>query len=329
MDPITYAAAGVDIKGAESFVERLKRQSTREGHKQLWKAAGGYACVYPTSENQGVALTTDGVGTKLLVAEQLRRYDTIGIDLVAMCANDLICVGARPTVFLDYFAVGKLEPYADDIIKGIVAGCDQAEMILAGGETAEMPGVYAPGRFDLAGFAVGMVAKDKLITGEEIRPGQKVIGVASSGIHSNGFSLARKVLASRPDLSEALLRPTLIYARPVNLLMDMCPTAIKGIVHITGGGWRNVLRLSDNVGYQIEDPLPVPAILQEIGKTVLEKEMYSTFNMGMGLCLIVDDAVDTIIDVFNSTGFTAKLVGVVSAQANCLNLVNSSVSFKE
>ena len=269
------------------------------------------------------------MGTKLLIAEELCRYDTIGVDLVAMCANDLICVGATPALFLDYFAVGKLEPYADDIIKGIVAGCDQAEMILAGGETAEMPGVYPPGRFDLAGFALGMVSKNRLITGEEIRPGQKLIAVASNGIHSNGFSLARRVLANRPDLSCELLKPTLIYSPPVNLLMSMCPGAIKGIAHITGGGWRNLLRLSDHAGYQIDDPLPVPAILQEIAKQVEEKEMYSTFNMGMGLCLVVDDAMDTIIDVFGSSGFCAKVVGCVTAEAKSLTMVNSSVSFQE
>src|SRR5262249_14728288 len=171
--------------------------------------------------------------------------DTLGIDLVAMCANDLVCVGATPTVFLDYFATGTLDDdIADGLIAGIVEGCDQAGMILAGGETAEMPGLYRQGHFDLAGFAVGNVTKDRLITGDKVRAGQTVIGMASSGIHSNGLSLARKVLPDDQDTMEKLLTPTIIYSSAVSSALAVHASNITGIAHITGGGWRNLFRLN-------------------------------------------------------------------------------------
>ena len=183
MNQQTYTSAGVDVGRAERFVERLRKLSLRPGHKELWPGAGGYAAVYPSSQEQAIALTTDGVGTKVLIAEKLGRYDTIGIDLVAMCANDLICVGARPALFLDYFATGQLnDTVADAILKGIIVGCDEAGMILVGGETAEMPDVYQSGHFDLAGFALGFLSRQHLITGNEIRPKQVVVGILSSGI---------------------------------------------------------------------------------------------------------------------------------------------------
>jgi phosphoribosylformylglycinamidine cyclo-ligase len=312
MEPRTYAEAGVNVEQAEGFVERLKLMSKRPGHSKLWKAAGGYAAVYPITESIGVACTTDGVGTKLLVAHELKKYDSIGIDLVAMCANDLICVGARPTSFLDYFAIGKLDDQmCDQILKGIVEGCDQADMILAGGETAEMPGLYQPGHYDLAGFAIGTVSKEHLITGEKIKPGQNVIGVASSGIHSNGFSLARKVIERSSKHYEELLKPTLIYVKPVNEVLEQLRT-VTGLVHVTGGGWRNLFRLNDKVGFNIESPLPVPAVLQEVGKHVAQEEMYKTFNMGMGLVLIVDGDTGPIVEIFKKHGFSAAQVGTTT-----------------
>lgn len=313
MNSSTYAEAGVDVKKAESFVERLKKMSRRAGHEELWKGAGGYAAVYPTGKDQAVAVTTDGVGTKLLLANKLQRYDTIGIDLVAMCANDLICVGAKPTIFLDYFAIGVLEDKAaDQIIKGIVDGCDQAQMILAGGETAEMPGLYQPGHFDLAGFALGHVTRSSLITGSGIAAGQTVIGVASSGIHSNGLSLARKVLPDTKECLESLLVPTHIYVQPVVQILNAIGSKIKGIAHITGGGWRNLFRLNESVGFAIENPLPIPSILQQIGKSVTAEEMYKTFNMGMGLTVIVNGTADYVIKVFQDAGFHAQVIGEVT-----------------
>ncbi|HEY9791089.1 MAG TPA: phosphoribosylformylglycinamidine cyclo-ligase [Candidatus Obscuribacterales bacterium] len=321
MDPLTYADAGVNIERAESFVTRLKKQANRPGHKQMWNAAGGYASIYPLAGDTAVAVTTDGVGTKLLVAEELEEHGTIGIDLVAMVANDLICVGATPTMFLDYFAVGTLQDkLADAIISGIIEGCDQAGMILAGGETAEMPGVYEPGKYDLAGFAVGNVTKKTLITGDRIAPGQKVIGVASSGIHSNGLSLARKVLKGNRAAMSKLLKPTLIYVKPVVELFNSLPSSITGMAHITGGGWRNMFRLSDKVGFQIDSPLPIPDILAEIGKFVKPDEMYRTFNMGMGLVIIAETHAEKIVETFTLAGFNAQVVGVVTDKAKTLTV---------
>lgn len=327
----TYQSAGVNILHAEKFVERLKRNSRRAGHQQLLQGAGGYACVYPVSEKQAVALTTDGIGTKLLVAIQLKKFNTIGIDLVAMCANDLICVGAKPTVFLDYFATGKLEDeVADDIIAGIVQGCDQAGMILAGGETAEMPGVYDDGHFDLAGFAMGTVESNELITGSTIKPGQLVIGIASSGIHSNGFSLARKVLANNPESWPELLTPTLIYVEPVNAILNQHPGVLSGLAHITGGGWRNLFRLHEGVGFHIDHPLPVPSIFEKIGQHVSKDELYKTFNMGMGLAVIVDGTYGQfVLDSFHRFGFAAQVVGQVTDISGVITISGSDVVLRE
>ncbi|HIA50713.1 MAG TPA: phosphoribosylformylglycinamidine cyclo-ligase [Candidatus Melainabacteria bacterium] len=313
MEPKTYAQAGVDVLKAEAFVTRLKSLSKRADHQRLWPAAGGYAAVYPVDERTAMALTTDGVGTKLLIALELKQLSTIGIDLVAMCANDLVCVGARPVAFLDYYAVGKLvDEDADQIMQGIVEGCDQAGLLLVGGETAEMPDLYKGGHFDMAGFAVGLVSKEKLITGDKIKKGQKVVGVASSGIHSNGLSLASKLVGNDKNLKEKLLEPTLIYTKPVNEILDKKPEAITGVTHITGGGWRNMLRLSKDVGYKLTELLQVPEIFEYLGRNIEPDEMYKTFNMGMGMTLTTDGDADLIIKTFSEYGFTAKVVGEVT-----------------
>ena len=330
MERHTYASSGVDIQLAESFVKRLKKLSWRSAHSSLWPGAGGYASVYPVSPQEAIALTVDGVGTKLLLACQLNRHDTIGIDLVAMCANDLICVGAKPEAFLDYYAVGKLENnQADAIVSGIIAGCDQAGMILIGGETAEMPDLYQQGHYDMAGFAMGRVLKDKLITGQLIKPGQKIIGVASSGIHANGLSLARKVLAHNNAYAEQMLMPTLIYVQPVNNLLATNNSGISGISHITGGGWRNMLRLSENVGFHIDNPLPVLSIFQELTKHIAADEMYKTFNMGMGLAIIVEKNTAEVLEAFNSFGFTAQEIGYVTDKKKQITLSNSTIVLKD
>lgn len=319
MEPMTYASAGVNIERAESFVARLQKKAARAGHKEMWKGAGGYASIYPLAGDTGVAVTTDGVGTKLLVAHELKNHKTIGIDLVAMVANDLICVGATPTMFLDYFAVGKLQDQlADDIIEGIVEGCDRAGMILAGGETAEMPGLYEGDHYDLAGFAVGNVTRQELLTGDAIKPGQAVIGVASNGIHSNGLSLARKVLANNRDLFAKLLDPTYIYVRPA--VECLKAELVAGMAHVTGGGWRNLFRLNRSVGFHIDAPLPVPEVLNEIATHVALEEMYRTFNMGMGLCVIASGEPDAIVEKFRAAGFTAQVVGRTTDQMKTLFL---------
>lgn len=316
----TYASSGVQIDKAENFVERIKKTARRAGHSRLWKAAGGYAAVYPLAGDTAVAVTTDGIGTKLLVANELKKFDTIGIDLVAMCANDLICVGAVPTLFLDYYAMGVLEDeLSDELIKGIVEGCDRAGMILAGGETAEMPGLYEPGHYDFAGFAVGSVERSNLLTGEEVRAGQALIAVASSGIHSNGLSLARKVVPK--EKWGLLLEPTAIYVKATVEALTRERANIKGIAHITGGGWRNLLRLNEAVGFFI-DELPTRAdIFSILSESVEEEEMYKTFNMGMGLAVIVDEsAVDAVLGIYRAHGHDAKLVGGVNSQAGQVSI---------
>lgn len=311
--PKTYADSGVDIEKADKFVGRLKNLAGRSGHKELWPGAGGYASVYPVDEHKAVALTTDGVGTKLLLAIEQENYETIGIDLVAMCANDLICVGARPHAFLDYYAVGKLnDKVSDAIIKGIVEGCDQAGMLLVGGETAEMPDLYTDKHFDLAGFAMGLVEKDQLITGENIQAKDVVIGVASSGIHSNGFSLARKLIKDKA-LQADLLTPTLIYCKPVVEILNKHKNEVSGMAHITGGGWTNLFRLNKKISYNIKNSLEMPKIIDALCAQVDINEMYRTFNMGAGLFMTARPSIaDSIINIFNSAGFKAQIMGEAS-----------------
>jgi len=312
--PKTYAQAGVDVEKADRFVHRLKALAARPEHAKLWKVSSGYAALYPTGPDSAVACTTDGVGTKLLVAMAMKKFDTVGIDLVAMCANDLICVGATPGCFLDYFATGKVEDLqADQIMKGIVEGCDQAGMILAGGETAEMPDLYQGDHFDLAGFAVGTVNRAALIDGENVAVGDVIVGVASSGIHSNGLSLARKVITAEDTFYRDLLTPTKIYCRPAAQLFEQYPGIVKGMAHITGGGWTNIGRINKSVGYDIDKPLPVPPIFDRLLKHVESvSEMYQTFNMGMGLTIVCKSGdAETICQAFNSLGFFAAQIGTV------------------
>ncbi len=312
--PKTYAQAGVDVEKADRFVHRLKSAAARPEHSQLWKVPSGYAAIYPTGQDSAVACTTDGVGTKLLVAMALGKFDTIGIDLVAMCANDLICVGATPGAFLDYFATGRVEELrADQIIKGIIDGCDQAGMILAGGETAEMPDLYQGDHFDLAGFAIGTVTKKSLIDGLAVAAGDAIIGVASSGIHSNGLSLARKLIEAGSAHYQDLLVPTKIYCRPAAEIFANCPGAVKGMAHITGGGWTNIGRISKTVGYEIEQPLTVPDIFARLYAKVEDvSEMYHTFNMGMGLTIVCDASDEPkVLSAFDKHGFSAARIGTV------------------
>ena len=319
MEGKTYAAAGVNIEAGEDFVDRLKKVAHRDAHKSMWRGAGGYASIMPVTDDIGVALTTDGVGTKLLLACEQNSLETIGIDLVAMCVNDLVCVGATPTAFLDYYATSKLvASHADALIKGIVEGCDQADIPLVGGETAEMPDLYSGNHFDVAGFAVGTVQKSALLTGETIKPGDSLVGIASSGIHSNGLSLARKIYTGEAD-RKALLTPTMIYVKPAKKILQNRDLQVNGIAHITGGGWRNLLRLNPSVGFEITSALPVPHIFEGIAAEVAAEEMYKTFNMGMGLAVITSRP-DAVVAVFKEFGFQAKTIGKVTAQAGLVKI---------
>ncbi len=293
---ITYKDSGVDIDEGDSLVDDLKKINPSIG------GFGGLVPVPKGLKNPQLVLATDGVGTKLLVAEELKIYNTIGIDLVAMVVNDLVVTGAKPISFLDYYATDRLnKAQALDVLKGIVEGCRQAGCELTGGETAELPGVYPKGGFDLAGFGVGVVEKSAVIDGSKIKPGDAVIGLPSSGIHSNGYSLARRVLldqapapkgAKKRAVLESMLKPTSIYVQPILKLLKK--VKVRGIAHITGGGIAgNLIRvLPEKVYAQID---PTTWDRPEIFKTIQEKgpveesEMYKVFNMGIGMCVVVPE----------------------------------------
>ncbi len=287
---ITYAKAGVNIDAGNELVRRIKKNLPK---------IGGFGGLFPLAGTKlQLVSSTDGVGTKLKLAFLLNKHDTVGIDLVAMNVNDIVCVGAQPLFFLDYFACGKLDvDRAEDVIKGIRKGCDQAGCALIGGETAEMPGFYPPGEYDLAGFAVGVIEKGKEITGRNIRPGDALVGLPSSGPHSNGYSLIRKVF-SKSDLvkyGRELLAPTRIYVKEVLAAAKKFngkKETITGIAHITGGSFYDKIGrvLPDNCRVVIQkDSWKVPAVfrlIQEKGK-IADKEIYRTLNMGIGMVLIV------------------------------------------
>jgi phosphoribosylformylglycinamidine cyclo-ligase len=306
---ITYSQAGVDIDRGDALVERIKRLARPTRIPEVIADVGGFAglCGLPAGMVEPVLVSgTDGVGTKLKVAFSTGVHDTVGIDLVAMCVNDIITVGARPLFFLDYFATGTLDvDVGEAVVRGIAEGCKQSGCALLGGETAELPGMYAPGEYDLAGFAVGVVDRAKLIDGSRTRPGDVVLGVASSGLHSNGYSLARKVLFDVMGLGigdpvpglertagEALLVPTKIYARAVRELIAAVPEALRGLSHITGGGLPGNLPrvLPDGLGARVDlGAFERPAIFRVIKERgpVEEAEMRRTFNLGVGLVVVV------------------------------------------
>jgi len=302
---LTYRDAGVDIDAGNALVERIKPIVAATRRAEVMSGIGGFGGLFalaPGHYREPVLVSgTDGVGTKLKLAQQLERHDTIGIDLVAMCVNDVLVQGAEPLFFLDYFACGKLDvEVATDVVKGIAAGCSQAGAALIGGETAEMPDMYADGDYDLAGFCVGAVERDAIIDGSAISAGDALIGIASSGPHSNGYSLIRKVLERAGDTnidgvraSERLLTPTRIYVKPVLQLIST--VTVKGLAHITGGGiTENLPRiLDDSVHAEIDTASwaqgPVFDWLAEAGNIALD-EMRRTFNCGVGMIVVVDAA---------------------------------------
>ena len=316
-----YKAAGVSLNAGYESVERIKKHVESTKNKGMMDMIGSFGGAFDLSaygfKNPVLVSGTDGVGTKLKLAFDMDKHDTIGIDAVAMCVNDILAQGAIPLFFLDYIACGKNDPaQIEAIVKGVADGCRQAGAALVGGETAEMPGFYKEGEYDIAGFAVGCAEKEDLINPENTKPGQAVIGIPSTGFHSNGFSLIRKVLKDEnislndefngETIGEALLRPTRIYAKEVKTLLENVKVA--GISHITGGGFiENLPRaLKKGLGMKIyRDSYEVPAIfkfIEEKGK-IDHDEMYQVFNMGVGLAVIVDDAdkekvLDLIDDAF-------------------------------
>jgi len=305
----TYKDAGVDIEKADRFVEYIKQKVKEVQGPEIVTPFGGFAAGYLLDivkyKNPVLMSTTDGVGTKLKVAQIMGKHDTVGIDLVAMNVNDLITTLAKPLFFLDYIATGKLDlEVQKQIIDGIVEGCKQAECYLVGGETAEMPGFYAPGEYDLAGFCVGVVDKEEMLTGEKIGEGDLLIGLPSSGIHSNGYSLVRKIVSDKGYdygqyieelggvLGEILLTPTRIYVKDIFNLKE-AGVELKGIAHITGGGIPgNLVRiLPEGITAVVEkEKLPKLKIFEWIQKegNVPEEEMFKTFNMGVGMVLVAD-----------------------------------------
>lgn len=333
---LTYQAAGVDVDRAEQFIEKIKplvRRTFRSGVLvDIGHFSGLFSLNVEKYRRPVLAASTDGVGTKVKVAQMAGRHRTIGIDLVAMCVNDIAVVGAAPLFFLDYLAVGRLDPrVATDIVSGITEGCQQAKCSLIGGETAEMPGLYAEGEYDLAGFTVGVVDHDKIVDGTALAVGHKIVGVGSSGLHSNGYSLVRRIVFERAKLSltdelpgcgrsvaDELLEPTKIYSEIIlNLLKEI---KISGMCHVTGGGIPGNLPriLPQGVQARVErgswEVPPVFGFLQEAGG-VSEAEMLRTFNMGLGLLLIVpEDEVQEVILRCQAMKERAWLVGEIVAR---------------
>ncbi|MGI6269366.1 MAG: phosphoribosylformylglycinamidine cyclo-ligase [Candidatus Howiella sp.] len=329
----SYKAAGVDVTAGYRAVELMKSHVASTNTPGVLSGIGGFGGLFKPNfsgmEEPVLVSGTDGVGTKLKIAFLMDKHDTVGIDCVAMCANDVACAGAQPLFFLDYIAVGKNVPErVADIVAGVAAGCRQAGCALIGGETAEMPGFYPVDEYDLAGFCVGMADRSKIIDGSRVRPGDAIVAVASSGVHSNGFSLVRKVFDVNEinlkvyvdelgmTLGEALLTPTKIYVKPLLALMQA--VEVRAVSHITGGGfYENIPRMLKNgVDAVVEKAavrvLPVFDVLKVRGG-IPERDMYNTFNMGVGLmCVVPADQADEAVRVLTGAGETAYIVGEIA-----------------
>lgn len=330
-----YKQAGVDIQAGNEAVEKMKKHVKRTFRPEVMTDLGGFGALFKLNtkkyEKPILVSGTDGVGTKLKIAFAMDKHDTIGIDAVAMCVNDVVVQGAEPLFFLDYLACDRVIPdKIEAIVKGIADGCEQSGCSLIGGETAEMPGMYADGEYDIAGFTVGVVDEDKIIDGKSVEPGDVLIGIRSSGVHSNGFSLVRKVLLADNQLSlhqhvdslgktlgEELLTPTKIYVKPVLTLLEKFQ--IKAMAHITGGGFtENIPRVlpegtQAEIDYGSWPISPIFSLVEELGK-VSRQDMFRTFNMGIGMVLVVknEDAVP-VIQALEAMGEPSYLIGRISS----------------
>ena len=326
---LSYRDAGVDIDAGDRLVENIKPYAKRTMRPEVLAGIGGFGALFEISKkyrNPVLVTGTDGVGTKLKLAFELGKHDSVGIDLVAMSVNDILVQGAEPLFFLDYFACGRLDvDIATRVVKGIAAGCEQAGCALIGGETAEMPGMYPEGEYDLAGFAVGVVEKDLIITGLTIQPGDALLGLASSGAHSNGYSLIRKIIEkNHTDLStdfngmalgDMIMTPTRIYVKPLLELMRHLP--VKGMAHITGGGLvENIPRvLPENVAAVLQKSAwempPLFRWLQQEGN-VTDSEMHRVFNCGIGMALIIaPENIESAKRILHSAGETVWHIGTI------------------
>lgn len=328
----SYKQAGVDVTAGYQSVKLIKEAVKTTYNENVVSDLGGFGGLYALNVKEMkepiLVSGTDGVGTKLKLAFLMNKHDTIGQDCVAMCVNDIICCGAKPLFFLDYMALGKNVPeVVATIVKGVANGCKMAGCSLVGGETAEMPGFYKKGEYDLAGFSVGVVEKEKMINSQTIEVGDQVIGIASSGVHSNGFSLVRKIFDINENninqyqeelgmtLGEALLTPTKIYVKAILKLLET--VQVKGISHITGGGfYENMPRmLREGVSLKIQKDsypiLPIFKLIQKIGN-IPERDMYNTFNMGIGMAVIVKkEEVQKAIEIIEQQGEKAYIIGEV------------------
>ena len=291
---LTYKESGVDIEKGDLFVERIKKMVGKTLNDRVASGVGGFAALYKMDDDRFLATGTDGVGTKLLIAKELGVYHTIGIDLVAMSVNDVLCTGAKPLFFLDYLACGKLDLEVHcKIVEGIVEGCLQAKTVLIGGETAEMPDLYAKGDFDLAGFCVGEVHKKDLIDGKNVETGDVILGLASSGFHSNGYSLLRKLIKKdEEELLAQLLTPTKIYEPVVRKVLKEYGSDIKGLANITGSGLHNIPRINEAFTYDltfVPDFKDLPDIFKVVATraNLPNSELYTTWNMGIGMTAVV------------------------------------------
>ncbi|MCB6193155.1 phosphoribosylformylglycinamidine cyclo-ligase [Blautia marasmi] len=339
-----YKNAGVDIEAGYKSVELMKEHIKKTMRPEVLTNIGGFSGAFSMDafknmEKPTLVSGTDGVGTKLKLAFIMDKHDTVGIDCVAMCVNDIACAGGEPLFFLDYIACGKNYPEKiAEIVKGVAAGCEQSNAALIGGETAEMPGFYPEDEYDLAGFAVGVVDEKDLITGKELKEGDVLVGMASSGVHSNGFSLVRKVFDMTKEsldtyydelgktLGEALIAPTKIYVKALRSVKE-AGVRIKGCSHITGGGfYENVPRmLKDGVCAVIEkDSYPIPPIFTLMAKKgeIDEKMMYNTYNMGIGMVMAVDAAdVEKTMEAVKAAGETPYVIGRIEAGDKDVKLV--------
>jgi phosphoribosylformylglycinamidine cyclo-ligase len=346
---LTYKDAGVDIEAGERLVDRIRPWAEKTSRPGVMGGVGGFGALFSLTDalqarplhDPILVSSTDGVGTKLKIAQMMGKHDTVGIDLVAMSANDILTQGAQPLFFLDYLATSRLDlGVAEQIMKGIFEGCRQAGCALIGGETAEMPDFYAPGEYDLAGFIVGIADRAELIDGSRISPGDKIIALSSSGLHSNGFSLARKILFDlkgyEPEriipelgtsLGEELLRPTRIYVKPFEELRERLP--LKGLAHITGGGLPGNLPRILPDGCQAvlrlgswEIPPIFPFLQREGG--VAEEEMFRVFNMGIGIVMVLAEShVEEALEVASSFRGKAWMVGEVASGDRTVQLIRS------
>lgn len=327
-ESIDYQKSGVDIQKADAFVEKIKALVPSTHNQNVVQGIGGFAALYKVSEDKMLASCTDGVGTKLKLAQQMNKHHGVGIDLVAMCVNDLLCVGARPLFFLDYMAFGKLNTeVSEELIAGMVDGCKQSSMALIGGETAEMPGFYQKDEYDLAGFSVGELAPSEMYDEATIEEGDVLIGIASSGFHSNGYSLLRQLVKeTETELINQLLVPTKIYVGLVTRLKKALPTSVLAMAHITGGGIHNIPRMSEKFDYQING-WPSLNEVAPIVKTIAERanlpqeELYRTFNMGVGLVILVKKAqADAVLSHLKEHKETAWRIGSVKKGTGTVRL---------